>query len=214
MRTAVIGYPRVGKDRELKFASEKYFKNEIDEKELKTTALKLRKENLELQKASGIDFISVNDFSFYDNMLDVAVLFNIVPDRYRELGLSDTDTFFAMARGYQGEKGNVKALAMKKWFNTNYHYIVPEFEDDANVTVRENKALDEFKEALSYGIKTKPCITGPFTFLKLAKGTGKKSSFDFADDVVGCYVQIISELKSAGAEWVQLDEPSLVCDIT
>ena len=113
MRTAVIGYPRVGKDRELKFASEKYFKNEIDEKELKTTALKLRKENLELQKASGIDFISVNDFSFYDNMLDVAVLFNIVPDRYRELGLSDTDTFFAMARGYQGEKGNVKDLFHK-----------------------------------------------------------------------------------------------------
>ena len=107
MRTAVIGYPRVGKDRELKFASEKYFKNEISENELKDTAKRLRRENLDLQKANGIDFISVNDFSLYDNMLDVAVLFNVIPDRYRELSLSETVTFFPMARGYQGEKGNV-----------------------------------------------------------------------------------------------------------
>ena len=128
MKTSVIGYPRIGKGRELKFASEKYFKGEITESELNTAAAAIREGNLKAQKAAGIDFISSNDFSFYDNVLDTAVLFNVIPARYTDLGLSALDTYFAMARGYQGEKGSVKALAMKKWFNTNYHYIVPEID--------------------------------------------------------------------------------------
>ena len=218
MKTSVTGFPRIGKLRELKFAEEKYFRKEISEEDLFKVASVLKKEHWEYMRDAGIDLIPSNDFSFYDSVLDTAFMLNVIPKRYLELkehaGITDTDVYLAMARGYQGEAGDVSALAMKKWFNTNYHYIVPEFEDDANVTVRENKALDEFREALSCGIKTKPCITGPFTFLKLAKGTGKKSSFDFADDVVECYVQIISELRNAGAEWVQLDEPSLVCDVT
>lgn len=218
MKTSVTGFPRIGKLRELKFAEEKYFRKEISEEDLFKVASVLKKEHWEYMRDAGIDLIPSNDFSFYDNILDTAFMLNVIPKRYSDLrehaGITDTDVYLAMSRGYQGKAGDVPALAMKKWFNTNYHYIVPEFEDDANVTVRENKALDEFNEALSCGIKTKPCITGPFTFLKLAKGTGKKSSFDFADDVVDCYAQIISELRNAGAEWVQLDEPSLVCDIT
>lgn len=113
MRTSIIGYPRVGSLRELKFATEKYFRKEISAEELKNTAKEIRKSQWLLQKNSGLDFIPSNDFSFYDNMLDTAVLFNIVPSRYSSLGLSALDTYFAMARGYQGEAGDVKALAMK-----------------------------------------------------------------------------------------------------
>ena len=121
MKTSVIGYPRIGKDRELKFTSEKFFNGEISEAELLDAAAKIRKADLLKQKEAGITYISSNDFSFYDNVLDTAVLFNIIPQRYKDLGLSELETYFAMARGYQGDKGNVKALAMKKWFNTNYH---------------------------------------------------------------------------------------------
>ncbi|WP_026513254.1 5-methyltetrahydropteroyltriglutamate--homocysteine S-methyltransferase [Butyrivibrio sp. LB2008] len=214
MRTAVIGYPRVGKDRELKFASEKYFKNEIDEKELKDTAKRLRRENLELQKASGIDFISVNDFSFYDNMLDVAVLFNIIPDRYRELGLSETDTFFAMARGYQGKEGNVKAFAMKKWFNTNYHYLVPEIDDNTEIKLTGTKPFDEFKEASEFADNLKVNIIGPFTFLKLARFTGEKNISDFEQTLAKEYVAYLSKLTELGAQWAEFDEPYLVRDLS
>ena len=214
MKTAVIGFPRVGKDRELKFASEKYFKNEITENELKETAKELRKEHLALQKDNNIDFISSNDFSFYDNMLDVAVLFNIVPDRYRELGLSDTDTFFAMARGYQGEKGNVKALAMKKWFNTNYHYIVPEIDDNTEIKLVGTKPFDEFKEAFEHAENLKVSIIGPFTFLKLAKYTGDKNISDFEQVLAKEYVAYLSKLGENGVKWAEFDEPYLVRDLT
>ena len=118
MQTAVIGYPRIGTLRELKFASEQYFRKEIEAGELLQTAKELRKTHWLTQKEAGISFISSNDFSFYDNMLDTAVLFGIVPKRYKELQLSELDIYFAMARGYQGDSGDVKALAMKKWFNT------------------------------------------------------------------------------------------------
>ena len=135
MKTSVIGFPRVGTLRELKFASEKYFRKEITQDELLQVAKELRKTHWKMQKNAGIDYISSNDFSFYDMTLDTAVLLGIVPERYRKLGLSPLDTYFAMARGYQGESGDVKALAMKKWFNTNYHYIVPEVEDDMDADV-------------------------------------------------------------------------------
>ena len=155
MRTSIIGYPRVGSLRELKFATEKYFRKEISAEELKNTAKEIRKSQWLLQKNSGLDFIPSNDFSFYDNMLDTAVLFNIVPSRYSSLGLSALDTYFAMARGYQGEAGDVKALAMKKWFNTNYHYIVPEVEDDTVVSFSGKKLLSEFEEAKELGLAYK-----------------------------------------------------------
>lgn len=121
MKTSIIGYPRVGSLRELKFTTEKYFRGEISVEELQNIAKEIRKTQWTLQKNTGLDFIPSNDFSFYDMTLDTAVLFNIIPERYTKLGLSALDIYFAMARGYQGAAGDVKALAMKKWFNTNYH---------------------------------------------------------------------------------------------
>ena len=214
MKTSIIGYPRIGSLRELKFASEKYFKGEISASELQETAKNLRSANLNVQRESGLDFIPSNDFSFYDGILDTAVLLNAVPERYRNLKLSELDTYFAMARGYQGKNGDVKALAMKKWFNTNYHYMVAEIDDNTEIRLSGNKPFELFAEALENGVKTKPVIIGAYTFLKLAKYTGNKNVSDFAEDVIEAYVGILKKLVSAGAEWVQFDEPCLVMDMT
>ena len=214
MKTTIIGFPRVGSLRELKFASEAYFRREISAEELQETAKELRKTHWALQQASGIDLIPTNDFSFYDNMLDTAVLLNAIPARYRALELSDLDTYFAMARGYQGKEGDVKAFAMKKWFNTNYHYMVPEIEDTTEIRLAGTKPFAEWKEAQAQGICGKPVLIGPFTFLKLARFTGEKTAEDFADAVAAAYCAYLKELNTLGAAWAQLDEPYLVMDLT
>lgn len=214
MNTSVIGYPRIGRNRELKFASEKYFKGEIGEAALKITASSIRKENWLVQKEAGITYISSNDFSFYDNVLDTAVLFNIIPGRYKALNLPPLDTYFAMARGYQGAKGNVKALPMKKWFNTNYHYIVPQIDDDTKIELTGTKPVDEFLEAKALGIDTKVVLTGPFTFLKLAVFTGKRTATDVSQKLTDEYIKFISILGSKGAELIEFDEPYLVKDLS
>lgn len=214
MSTSVIGYPRIGSLRELKFALEAYFKGEKTEDEIKALAKELRKEHLTTQKNAGIEFISSNDFSFYDNTLDQAVLLNIVPKRYRELELSELEKYFAIARGYQGKKGNVKALAMKKWFNTNYHYIVPEFEDDTKIELIGTKPFDEYTEAKQLGIETKPVLIGPFTLLKLIRFTGKKGILDVKADFIKVYTEILKKFINLGTQWVQFDEPYLVHDLT
>ena len=214
MNTSVIGYPRIGRNRELKFASEKYFKGEIGESALKLAASSIRKENWLAQKEAGITYISSNDFSFYDNVLDTAVLFNIIPGRYKALNLPPLDTYFAMARGYQGAKGNVKALPMKKWFNTNYHYIVPQIDDDTKIELTGTKPVDEFLEAKAQGVDTKVVITGPFTFLKLAVFTGKKTATDVSQKLTDEYIKLISILGSKGAELIEFDEPYLVKDLS
>ena len=214
MSTSVIGYPRIGSLRELKFALEAYFKGEKTEDEIKALAKELRKEHLTTQKNAGIEFISSNDFSFYDNTLDQAVLLNIVPKRYRELELSELEKYFAIARGYQGKKGNVKALAMKKWFNTNYHYIVPEFEDDTKIELVGTKPFDEYTEAKQLGIETKPVLIGPFTLLKLIRFTGKKGILDVKADFIKVYTEILKKFISLGTQWIQFDEPYLVHDLT
>ena len=213
MKTAVIGFPRVGTLRELKFASEKYFRHEITAQELTGIAADLRHRHWMTQVAAGIGFIPCNDFSFYDIVLDTAVLLGIVPKRYRELNVSKLDTYFAMARGYQGESGDVKALAMKKWFNTNYHYIVPEIEDDTVISLDCEKLTGEYEEAKELGIKTKPVVIGPYTMLKLCRYVGSKSAEDFADDVAEAYRQLIAECDEENVEWLQFDEPSLVRDM-
>ena len=214
MKTSVIGFPRVGKLRELKFATEKYFRNEITAQQLEETAEDIRKYQWNLQKESNIDYIPSNDFSFYDLVLDTAVLFNIVPKEYKELNLSDIDTYFAMARGYQGENGDVKALAMKKWFNTNYHYIVPEIEDDTEIKLVGTNPFKYYSEAKKDGIETKPVVVGPFTLLKLARFTGNKSVEEFVDDTIKAYSELLNELSKLGVNWIQFDEPFLVHDIT
>ena len=212
MKTSVIGFPRIGTLRELKFASEKYFKKEITADELLAKGKELRKIHWNTQKEAGIDYISSNDFSFYDILLDTAVLFGIVPKRYKELNLSELDTYFAMARGYQGESGDVKALAMRKWFNTNYHYIVPEVEDDTEIRLSGNKPFEQYNEAKALQVETKSIVIGAYTLLKLCRFTGKKSSNDFVDAFISAYQSYLKKAEEAGISWVQFDEPALVRD--
>lgn len=214
MKTSVVGYPRIGTLRELKFALEKYFKNEINADELEKTAKELRKTHWFTQKDVGIDYITSNDFSYYDIVLDTAFLLNIIPARYKELDVPELDKYLAMARGYQGENGDVKALAMKKWFNTNYHYIVPEVEDDADVRLSGSKLWDEYEEAKELGIETKPVITGAYTFLKLCRFTGDKCADDFADTFIDAYKAVVDKCAKSGIPWLQFDEPALVQDMT
>lgn len=213
MTTSIIGYPRIGRLRELKFATEKYFKKEITENELLEVAKKIRKSNWQTINNAGVDFIPSNDFSFYDTTLDTAIALNIIAKRYQELPISNLERYFAQARGYQGEFGDVKALSMKKWFNTNYHYMVPEFEDETIIKVNLEKLLNEYNEAKTLGIKTKPTIVGPFTLLKLLKFTGSKSIDDIKIDIANAYGEIVKQIESANIEWLQIDEPALVFDL-
>ena len=213
MQTSVIGFPRIGTLRELKFASEKYFRKEITAKELLETGKDLRKTHWNIQKNAGTDYISSNDFSYYDSMLDTAVLFGIIPKRYKELNLSELDTYFAMARGYQGEAGDVKALAMKKWFNTNYHYIVPEVDDDTKIVLSGNKPWEEYDEAKALGIETKPVVIGAYTLLKLCRYTGEKTAADYIEEVICAYQELLRKCEEHQIAWVQFDEPALVQDM-
>ena len=214
MLTSIIGFPRVGNLRELKFATEKYFKHQISQERLQTVAKEIREKQWRLLKENGIDLIPSNDFSFYDTLLDSAALFNIIPSRFKELNLSDLDTYFAMSRGYQGDHGDVRALAMKKWFNTNYHYMVPEIEDDTEIKLTGTKLFDEFHEALHLGILTKPVITGPFTLLKLIRYTGEKQLPDFVEPMIHAYEDLISKAQGTEISWIQFDEPYLVHDLS
>lgn len=213
MQTSVIGFPRIGTLRELKFASEKYFRGEIGAQELLQTAAQLRKIHWSMQRNAGIDYISSNDFSHYDAVLDTAVMLGIVPGRYKELKLSELDTYFAMARGYQGDSGDVKALAMKKWFNTNYHYIVPEVEDDTVIGLYGSKLLDEYKQAKSIGIDTKPVVIGVYTMLRLCRFTGSRAAADYVDDFIKAYKELLKSCAENQVAWIQFDEPALVQDM-
>lgn len=214
MYTSVIGFPRIGTLRELKFTLEKYFRKEIEAEELLKTAQELRKTHWNTQKKAGIDYIPSNDFSFYDITLDTAALLGIIPKRYLDLNLSELDTYLAMARGYQGNSGDVKALAMKKWFNTNYHYIVPEVEDDTVIGLTGNKLWKEYEEAKALGIETKPVVTGAYTMLKLCRYTGEKTAQDYVDSIVDAYKALVNRCEENQIAWLQFDEPALVQDMT
>ncbi len=215
LKTFVTGFPRIGKKRELKFAIESYFKGELGAAELEKTAAELREYGWKKQQQAGINFIPSNDFSFYDNVLDAAFTFGIIPERYTKLGLGELDTYFAAAHGYQGEKGDVKALPMKKWFNTNYHYIVPEIADTDNFVLKtECSAIKAYKEAKALGINTVPTIIGPYTFLHLATYTGEKYAASFADQAAKAYCELALQLEQAGAEYISFAEPALVFDVT
>jgi len=214
MQTSVIGYPRIGASRELKFVLEDYFKGQVSLELLQHTASTLRQQHWTIQQKQQIDYISSGDFSFYDGVLDTALLFNIVPKRYIQLALNELDTYFAMARGYQGQHGDVKALAMKKWFNTNYHYLVPEIEQDTTIKLAGSKLFNEYNEAKALGIETKPTLVGAFTLLKLAKYTGTKTAEYFIESTIAAYQDVIRKLESLGAKWIQFDEPYLVTDLS
>jgi len=212
--TATIGYPRIGPKRELKKALESFWKGDIKENELQSTAKDLRKKNWEIQKENGIDLITSNDFSFYDQVLDTICLLGAVPDRYNWQGDDvDLKTYFAMARGSQTKELDVSALEMTKWFDTNYHYLVPELKSDQKFKISSQKPFEEFKEAQSAGYKTKPVLLGPITFLLLSKSTEGKNTLDLLDNLLPVYLEIVKKLNDLGAEWIQIDEPIFVKDL-
>ncbi|GAA2917637.1 5-methyltetrahydropteroyltriglutamate--homocysteine S-methyltransferase [Enterococcus pseudoavium] len=214
MKTTIIGFPRIGEQRELKFATEKYFRNEWTATELEDFAKELRKKHWQLVKASGVEEIPSNDFSFYDTTLDTACLLNIIPQEVAELNLTEREKYFALARGYQGEKGDIKARPMKKWFNTNYHYIVPKFEQTTKISVTGTKIFDEYYEAKALGIETRPVILGPFTLIQLSEFETGTDRGTIISDLTNAYQEILQRFESLGVKWVQLDEPGLVKDLT
>ncbi len=212
IKTSLIGYPRIGKQRQLKFAVEGYLAGKISSSQLEEKAKALRQEHWQLQSQSGIDFIPSGDFSFYDQVLDTAFMLGAIPAAYRKLQLSPLDTYFAMARGYQGPQGDQKSLPMKKWFNTNYHYLVPSLTEEMDFKLDSPQIVSQLKEAKALGLNTKPSLIGPYTFLKLAKYKGKLA--DYIRAIVPLYAQLAAQLGKLGAAWLQLDEPMLVKDLT
>ncbi len=210
MKTAVIGFPRIGEFRELKKATEAYFKKKITQNELQKKAKEIRKKHWELQKENGIDFISSNDFSFYDNFLDTCVMFDLVEEKYKLDKLSELDQYFAMARGYQNDGIDLKAFPMKKWFNTNYHYVLPKIDKNKTMNLNSEKILTEYLEAKELGIETKPVIIGLFTMAKLLDIDLESSQYI---EMRKMYINLLEELNTAKVSWVQIDEPYLVMDI-
>lgn len=231
---ANLGFPRVGVKRELKKSVEGFWKGEISADALENTAKELRKRHWEIQKNAGIEHIPSNDFSFYDHVLDTIAMVGAVPSRYQWAGGKvDLATYFAMARGAQVDGGNthvhadgqtcnhdhgtkldVPAMEMTKWLDTNYHFIVPEFDATTKFAYSSSKAVDQFNEAKALGITTRPVLVGPVTFL--AFGKAKTEGFkplSLLDKLLPVYEAVLKDLEKAGAEWVQIDEPVLVLDI-
>ncbi|SKB95382.1 5-methyltetrahydropteroyltriglutamate--homocysteine S-methyltransferase [Dyadobacter psychrophilus] len=213
-----LGYPRVGSNRELKKASEQFWAGKIDREELQKVARKIRHQNWETQKNAGLDLIPSNDFSLYDHVLDTSLMAGAIPERYHQLidGKSnrELDLYYAMARGVQRDGLDIKAMEMTKWFDTNYHYLVPEFTKNQKFSRYSDKIVLEFEDALQKGILTKPVLVGPVTYL--LSGKEKEAGFeriDLLDNLLPIYISVLKELASRGAEWVQLDEPALVLDL-
>src|SRR5213593_3193453 len=211
-----LGFPHLGAARELKRATEGYWGGKVSLPDLLKTGAELRARHWRLQHDSGIDLVPSNDFSYYDRMLDTCALVGAVPKRYGWAGGPvDIDTYFAMARGVQSGGPDVTAMEMTKWFDTNYHYLVPEFEPGQAFRLSSSKPVDEFQEAKALGIHTKPVLIGPVTFLLLGKArTARFDRLTLLDALLPVYAEVLSRLAAAGATWVQLDEPCLALDRT
>ena len=211
-----LGYPRIGDRRELKKASELFWAGKLSLDELVTAGKNIRLQNWKTQQEAGIDLIPSNDFSFYDQVLDMALTVGAIPDRYEPLkSTGELELYFAMARGYQKDGLDITAMKMTKWFDTNYHYIVPEFVKNQSFELYSTKIVDEFNEAKLQGIETKPVIIGPATFLLLGKE--KEAGFhriDLLKKLLPVYWCILKQLADAGAKWVQIDEPILATDLS
>ncbi|QLQ79203.1 hypothetical protein HG537_0B05500 [Torulaspora globosa] len=222
VQSAILGFPRIGPNRELKKITESYWKGKATVEELFNVGKEIRNANWKLQKEAGVDIIPSNDFSFYDQVLDLSLLFNVIPERYSKYNLAPIDTLFAMGRGLQRkatetEKAvDVTALEMVKWFDSNYHYVRPTFSHSTEFKLNGQKPVDEFLEAKELGIQTRPVLLGPVSYLFLGKAD--KDSLDLEplsllEKLLPVYVEILSKLKAAGATEVQLDEPILVLDL-
>ncbi|MFJ6512555.1 5-methyltetrahydropteroyltriglutamate--homocysteine S-methyltransferase [Streptomyces sp. NPDC091406] len=214
-RATVYGYPRQGQNRELKKAIEGYWEGRVTADALRQTAAELRRGTWQQLAEAGVHEVPTGDFSYYDHVLDTSVMVGAVPERHREAVRADAlDGYFAMARGTQ----DVAPLEMTKWFDTNYHYLVPELGPDTVFTADSAKQVAEFKEALALGLTPRPVIVGPVTYLLLAKAApGVAADFEpltLLDRLLPVYAEVLADLRAAGAEWVQLDEPALVQDRT
>lgn len=219
MQTHILGYPRIGSKRELKKACEQYWSGKILLEELLNTGRTLCNQNWNIQKEAGIDLIPCNDFSYYDQVLDMSLVVGAIPSRYHEVVLkknnSELDLYFAMARGYQKDGLDITAMEMTKWFDTNYHYIVPEFYKNQQFKLSSDKIFNEFAGAKQAGINAKPVIIGLVTYLLLGKE--KEEGFDkldLAGNLLSVYTEILTKLQEQGAEWIQFDEPFLALDLT
>jgi len=215
MLTHNLGYPRIGGRRELKSACEHYWAGEITQEELRTTGKELREAHWLAQRQAGIDLIPCNDFSFYDQVLDMTLALGAVPPRYRPLAdAPKLELYFAMARGYQKDGLDLIAMEMTKWFDTNYHYLVPEFAREQEFALNACKALTELTEARALGIRAKPVLIGPVSYLLLGKE--KEPGFtrrELLDRLLPVYLDLLRALHGAGAEFVQIDEPFLALDL-
>ncbi|KKB76379.1 5-methyltetrahydropteroyltriglutamate--homocysteine methyltransferase [Devosia limi DSM 17137] len=209
-RSSNLGFPRIGAHRELKKALERYWQGESDAARLLAIAAELRARHWQLQRDKGIEVIPSNDFSLYDQVLDLTAVLGAVPPRFagEKAGL---DTYFAMARGTAA----APAMEMTKWFDTNYHFIVPEFHAGQRFALSARKPIDEFLEARALGIHTRPVLIGPVTYLSLGKAKDAElAPLDLLDQLLPAYGQLLAELKAAGADWVQIDEPVLALDLS
>jgi len=219
LKTNNLGYPRIGALRELKKANEAYWAKKISQQELLEAARTIREGNWKTQQEAGIALIPSNDFSFYDQVLDLSLTVGAIPARYEGFTVEgassyNLDLYFAMARGFQQDELDVTAMEMTKWFDTNYHYIVPEFVKEQQFHLTSEKVINEFNEAKQLGVTTKPVLIGPITYLLLGKE--KEAGFDridLIDRLLPVYEEILGKLATAGAEWVQFDEPFLALDI-
>ncbi len=215
LKTANLGFPRIGANRELKKAVESYWKKTSSIADLQKEASLIRVKNWQMQKAVGINFIPSNDFSFYDQTLDTLALFGAVPDRFKfSDGNVDLDLYFAMARGAQRDGVDVTAMEMTKWFDTNYHYIVGEFKKDQAFKLSSTKIFDEFLEAKRLGIETRPVVLGPVSFLLLGKTIDGSDRLDLLDNLLLAYRELFKKLQDIGVKNVQIDEPFLVTDLS
>ena len=217
MATSVnLGYPRIGEQREIKRALEAFWKGQKTQEELLETSRQIKAQNWKTQQESGIQQIPSNDFSFYDHMLDTIAMLGAVPERYEWSGdVVDLETYFMMARGGQKNGKDVSAMEMTKWFDTNYHYIVPEFSPDQQFRLSLLKALEDFQEAKALGIHTRPVLLGPVSFLLLGKSfTEDFNALSLLERILPVYAEMLKKLADAGADWVQVDEPCLVLDLT
>jgi len=216
VHSSVLGFPRMGADRELKKANEAYWAGKLSQEDLVKEASRLRLEHWKIQKDAGVDIIPSNDFAFYDHLLDHIQLFNAIPERYSKHSLHKLDEYFAMGRGHQKDGVDVPSLEMVKWFDSNYHYVKPTLQDNQTFQLAENpKPVAEFLEAKEAGITTRPVLIGPVSFLALGKADRGQSvdPISLLEKLLPVYVELLQKLKEAGAEYVQIDEPVLVYDL-
>jgi 5-methyltetrahydropteroyltriglutamate--homocysteine methyltransferase len=217
LKSSSLGFPRIGSDRQLKKATEGYWKGSISWEQLQATASEIKNHNWQLQQSAGINYITSNDFSFYDHILDNIVLFGAIPERFKKVfgeNHQGLDLYFAMARGLQKSGIDITALEMTKWFDTNYHYLVAEFSANQQFSLNAQKICQDFLEAKQIGINTRPVIIGPVSFLLLGKSIDNSNKLNLLPKLLPIYADLFLKLQEIGVCDLQIDEPFLATDIS